>query len=79
MERKNAHLVKRNAKIAAAKAQQSWFSSDTESKNLEEEDEEMKILNLLTKRLEGNRREMTMLFFSLQGARSFFKDNNKSM
>ena len=79
MEKKNAHLVKRNAKIGAAKAQNSWFSSSaTENKNQEDDDDEMKILNLMSKRLEGNRREMAMLFFTLQGARSFFKDN-KSM
>jgi hypothetical protein len=72
MEKKNAHEVKRNAKIAAAK-QSSWFSSSIEGNN-KEEDEEMTIINLMGKRLDGNRREMAMLFFSMHGALSFLKD-----
>ena len=72
MGKKTAHEVKRNAKIAAAK-QISWFSSSIEGNN-KEEDEEMIIINLMGKRLNGNRREMAMLFFSMHGALSFFKD-----
>jgi hypothetical protein len=73
MEKKSAQEVKRNAKVSAAK-QSSWFSSSIEGDS-KEEDDEMTILNLMEKRLDGNRREMAMLFFSMQGALSFFKDN----
>jgi hypothetical protein len=72
MEKKNSHEVKRIAKIAASK-QSSWFSSSIEG-NSKEEEEEMIIINLMGKRLDGNRREMAMLFFSMHGALSFFKD-----
>ncbi|KAL7551063.1 hypothetical protein ACHAWF_014264 [Thalassiosira exigua] len=72
MEKKNAYEVKRNAKMAASK-QSLWFSSGTEEPN-QEEDDEMTILTLMGKRLEGNRREMAMLFFSMHGAFSFFKE-----
>jgi WASH complex subunit 7 len=74
MEKKNAQEVYRNAKLAASK-QSSWFSSSIEVNN-KEEDEEMTILNLLGKRLDGNKREMAMLFFSIHVALSFFKDNH---
>ena len=75
-EKKNAHLVKQNAKLASTK-QSSWFSSGSADDKTQEEDEEMTILNLMGKRLEGNRREMAMLFFSLHGSQSFFSDNVK--
>ena len=71
IEKKNAQEVKRKAKIAASK-QGSWFSSGVED-NTQEDDDEMTILNLMGKRLEGHRREMAMLFFSLHGAETFFK------
>jgi hypothetical protein len=76
MEKKNVQDVKRNARISAAK-QNSWFSSPVEGDN-KEEDDEMTTLNLMEKRLDGNRREMAMLFFSMHGALSFFKDYNPS-
>jgi len=72
MEKKKAQQVKRNAKISASK-QNAWFTSNTED-NTQEEDAEMTILHMMGKRLEGNRREMAMLFFSMHGARAFFKD-----
>eukprot|EP00584_Thalassiosira_punctigera_P026636 CAMPEP_0172578504 /NCGR_PEP_ID=MMETSP1067-20121228/138769_1 /TAXON_ID=265564 ORGANISM="Thalassiosira punctigera, Strain Tpunct2005C2" /NCGR_SAMPLE_ID=MMETSP1067 /ASSEMBLY_ACC=CAM_ASM_000444 /LENGTH=1253 /DNA_ID=CAMNT_0013371201 /DNA_START=412 /DNA_END=4173 /DNA_ORIENTATION=- len=72
MEKKNAQEVKRSAKIAASK-QSSWFLSNVED-NTQEEDDEMTILHMMGKRLEGNRREMAMLFFSMHGAQAFFKD-----
>mmetsp|Transcript_20449 Transcript_20449/g.44383 ORF Transcript_20449/g.44383 Transcript_20449/m.44383 type:complete len:1312 (+) Transcript_20449:63-3998(+) len=71
MEKNSAQEVKRNAKIAASK-QSSWFSSGV-GDNTQEEDDEMTILNLVGKRLEGHRREMAMLFFSMHGAETFFK------
>ena len=71
LEKRNALEVKRNAKLAASK-QSSWFATATE--NTQEENEEMKILELMEKRLEATRRELAMLFFSLHGAQSFFKD-----
>ncbi len=71
LEKRNALEVKRNAKLAASK-QSSWFS--TAPDNTQEENEEMKILELMGKKLEGTRRELAMLFFSLHGAQSFFKD-----
>ena len=76
-EKKNAHLVKQNAKLASTK-QSSWFSSGSADDKTQEEDEEMTILNLMGKRLEGNRREMAMLFFSLHGSQSFFSDNRST-
>lgn len=74
MEKKNVQVEKRNAKVSAAK-QNSWFSSSIEGDS-KEEDDEMTILNLMEKRLDGNRREVAMLFFSMHGALSFFKDNH---
>lgn len=74
MEKKKAYEVKRQAKIAASK-QSSWFASATEDTNTNEEDDEAAmVLHMMTKRIEGNRREMAMLFFSLNGAQSFYKD-----
>mmetsp|Transcript_21613 Transcript_21613/g.52202 ORF Transcript_21613/g.52202 Transcript_21613/m.52202 type:complete len:1326 (+) Transcript_21613:117-4094(+) len=72
MEKRAAAEVKRKAKIAVSK-QGSWFSTGAEDKTQEEEDE-MTILNLMGKRLEGHRREMAMLFFSMHGAETFFKE-----
>lgn len=72
LEKKKAQEVKRNAKIAASK-QTSWFSTAVED-NTQEEDDEMTILHMMQKRIEGNRREMAMLFFSMNGAQSFFKE-----
>lgn len=77
VEKKNAEEVKRNAKISAAK-QSSWFVSGTNEKEQEDDDDELTMLNMMRKRLEGNRREMAMLFFSLNGAQSFFKDIRSS-
>lgn len=70
-EKKNALEVKRNAKIASLK-QGSWFSSATDV-TTPEEDEEMKVVDLMLKRLEGNRRELAMFFFNLHGSQSFTK------
>lgn len=78
-EKKNSYEAIRNAKIAASK-QTSWFSSSSSSTvedNNQDDDEEMTILTLMGKRLDGNRREMAMLFFSMSGALSFFKDRGK--
>lgn len=73
MEKKSAEEVKINAKMAASK-QSSWFSSGADENVEQDDDDEMTILKMMGKRLEGNRREMAMLFFSLHGAQSFFKD-----
>lgn len=73
IEKKKAQEVKRKAELAASK-QSSWiFSVDSEDKT-QEEDAEMTILHMIGKRLEGNRREMAMLFFSMHGAQAFFKE-----
>jgi hypothetical protein len=74
-EKKNSYEAIRNAKISASK-QTSWFSSSSSivEDNNKDDDEEMTILTLMGKRLDGNRREMAMLFFSMSGALSFFKD-----
>lgn len=72
LEKNNVHSVKRKAKMAASK-QSSWFSSSAED-STQDEDEELTILKLMGKRLEGHRREMAMLFFSMHGAETFFKD-----
>mmetsp|Transcript_26731 Transcript_26731/g.55214 ORF Transcript_26731/g.55214 Transcript_26731/m.55214 type:complete len:1342 (+) Transcript_26731:142-4167(+) len=77
VEKKNAEEVKRNAKISAAK-QSSWFVSGTNEKEQDEDYDELTMLKMMRKRLEGNRREMAMLFFSLHGAQSFFKDIRSS-
>ena len=73
MEKKRAQLVKMNAKKAASK-QSSWFSSGTTAVENTDEDDEMKILQMMGKRIEGNRREMALLFFAMNGAHAFFKD-----
>lgn len=74
-EKKNSYEAIRNAKISASK-QTSWFSSSSSivEDNNKDDDEEMTILTLMGKRLDSNRREMAMLFFSMSGALSFFKD-----
>jgi len=76
IQKKDAIQVKKNAKIKVAKSQASWFSSSTEDTDTltQVEDTELKILNLAAKRLEGNKREMAMLFFAINGAQSLFKD-----
>ena len=77
VQKKDAVQVKKNAKIKASKSQASWFSSssteDTDTLT-QAEDAELKILNLAAKRLEGNKREMAMLFFAINGAQSLVKD-----
>lgn len=70
LEKKAAEEVKRDAKIAAAK-QSSWFSSGVDE--AQEESDELKNLRMMEKRIEGNRREMAMLFFSINEATAFFK------
>ncbi len=77
VEKRNALEVKRNAKLATTK-HSSWFASGADGKEEEEDDDEMTKLKMMGKRLEGNRREMAMLFFSLHGAQSFFKDPRSS-
>lgn len=72
-EKKKAQEVKRKAKLAASK-QSSWIFSVDVKDNSQEEDAEMTILHMIGKRLEGNRREMAMLFFSMHGAQAFFKE-----
>lgn len=71
MERKTAEEMKRDAKIAAAK-QSSWFSS-SEVDAAQEESEELTNLRMMEKRIEGNRREMAMLFFSMNEATAFLR------
>lgn len=70
LEKKTAEEIKRDAKIAAAK-QSSWFSSSVDE--AQEESDELKNLRMMEKRIEGNRREMAMLFFSINEATAFFK------
>jgi WASH complex subunit 7 len=72
MERKTAEEMKRDAKIAAAK-QSSWFSSSGVDA-AQEESEELKNLRMMEKRIEGNRREMAMLFFSMNEATAFLRN-----
>jgi hypothetical protein len=43
-----------------------------------EENDDMTILRMMRKRLEGNKREMAMLFFTMHGAERFFKDIQSS-
>jgi WASH complex subunit 7 len=68
--KKTAEEVKRDAKIAAAK-QSSWFSSGVDDS--QEESDELKNLKMMEKRIEGNKREMAMLFFSMNEATALFK------
>lgn len=68
--KKTAEEVKRDAKIAAAK-QSSWFSSGVDDS--QEESDELKNLKMMEKRIEGNKREMSMLFFSMNEATALFK------
>ena len=69
-EKKNALVVKRNA---ASSKQGSWFSSDV-ADSTQEEDEEMTNLTLMGRRLEGKKREVAMLFFSMHSTQAFFKE-----
>lgn len=70
IEKENAEEVKTQAKLAASKQ---WFSSGVGATPTEESDE-MTILKMTKKRLEGNKREMAMLYFSMHGAERFFKN-----
>ena len=74
MHRMAAEESKRDANIAAAK-QSSWFSSSGVDA-AKEESEEMKNLKMTEKRIEGNRREMAMLFFSMNEATAFLRSCN---
>lgn len=74
IEKRNAQEVKRKAKIAALK-QSSWFSTHVEDV-VQEEDDDMTILHMMGTRLDGMKREMAMLFFSMHVAQAFFKDIN---
>lgn len=71
IEKESAQEVKTNAKRASSK-QSSWFSLGAEASP--EENDEMTILKMMRKRLEGNKREMAMLFFTMHGAERLFKD-----
>lgn len=63
---------KSDAKVAAAK-KQSWFSNSGNDDFADEGcDEEMSVLEMIDKKLQSNRREMAMLFFSMNGAHSLF-------
>ena len=63
---------KSDAKVAAAK-KQSWFSNSGDDDFADEGcDEEMSVLEMIDKKLQSNRREMAMLFFSMNGAISLF-------
>ena len=68
IEKEIAQRVKTNAKHAS---HGSWFSSG--DKQLEY-NSESKALTMTRKRLEGSQREMAMLFFTINGAKRFFKD-----
>merc|ERR1712060_768097 len=69
--KKRALEAKRNAKAAAAK--QSWFSTSTGAAEEDTEyDDEETILNMISKKLEGNRRELAVFFFSMNKS---FLDN----
>eukprot|EP00804_Cyclotella_cryptica_P021844 CCRYP_000825-RB/>CCRYP_000825-RB protein AED:0.05 eAED:0.05 QI:342/1/1/1/1/1/9/177/1131 len=70
IEKENAEEVKTNAKLVANKQ---WFSSGVGGATAEASDETT-VLKMMRKRLEGNKREMAMLFFSMHGAERFFKD-----
>lgn len=71
MERMTAEEMKKDAKIAAAK-QSSWFSSSGVDA-AQEDSEELKNLKLMEKRIEGHRRELAMLFFSMNEATAFLR------
>ena len=71
IEREKAEEVKRSAMVAASK-QNSWFSSTTD--DVQKNSEEMTALKMMRMRLESNRREMAVLFFSMHGAAGFFKE-----
>ncbi len=71
MERMAAEEMKKDAKIAAAK-QSSWFSSAGVDA-AQEDSEELKNLKMMEKRIEGNRREMATLFFSMNEATAFMR------
>mmetsp|Transcript_22201 Transcript_22201/g.36299 ORF Transcript_22201/g.36299 Transcript_22201/m.36299 type:complete len:1318 (-) Transcript_22201:84-4037(-) len=71
MERMTAEEIKKDAKIAAAK-QSSWFSSSGVD-TAQEDSEELKNLKLMEKRIEGHRRELAMLFFSMNEATAFLR------
>ena len=63
---------KSDAKVAAAK-KQSWFSNTGDDDSADEGySEEMSVLEMIEKKLQANRREMAMLFFSMNGAQSLF-------
>jgi len=70
IERMTAEEKKKDAKIAAAK-QSSWFSSS--AVDAVEDSDELKNLKMMEKRIEGNRREMAMLFFSMNEATAFLR------
>ena len=70
IEKENAEEVKMNAKRAANKQ---WFSSGLGGEPTQESDE-MTVLKMTRKRLEANKREMAMLFFSMHGSEMIFKD-----
>ena len=61
-----------NAKRAANK-QSSWFSTGVEAQTRVDNDE-VTVLRMMRKKLEGNKREMAMLFFTMHAAERFFKD-----
>jgi len=63
--------VKTQAKLVASKQ---WFYSVVGAAPTGENDE-MTILIMTRKRLEGNKHEMAMLFFSMHGAKRFIKDS----
>lgn len=71
MERMAAEEMKKDAKIVAAK-QSSWFSSAGVDA-AQEDSEELKNLKMMEKRIEGNRREMATLFFSMNEATAFIR------
>lgn len=71
VEKENAEEVKANAKRAASK-QGSWFNAGADTQP--EDNDDMTILRMMRKRLEGNKREMAMLFFTMHGAERLFKD-----
>lgn len=71
IEKENAEEVKKRAKSAAYK-QGSWFSPGVEAP--QDENEDMTVLKMMRKRLDANKREMAMLFFTMNGSERFFKD-----
>mmetsp|Transcript_19488 Transcript_19488/g.29078 ORF Transcript_19488/g.29078 Transcript_19488/m.29078 type:complete len:82 (+) Transcript_19488:3200-3445(+) len=50
-----------------------FFTQAEEKETGEYGEDELTILNMMGKRISGNKREMEILFYSMHGARKFFR------